>query len=268
MNYYDYHLHSHFSADSEMTMDQLCQAAVDKGLKEIAVTDHHDIDYKDDTIEFLINKEKYLKKIEKYQKKYEGNLIIKKGIEMGLQSHILKECDQYLSDDFDFVIASFHTAEKADLYNGDFFEKYSQWEAYIQYLKTVLEVVKRYENYSVLGHLDIIRRYGNFESKPKLLENNEAAEIIEDILKTIIKKDKGLEVNTSGYRLDGRNPLPSFDIIALYYELGGEILTLGSDSHKTEDIAQKFDYTVQRLKEIGFKKLTTFNKMNAEFYKI
>ncbi len=265
---FDYHLHSHFSADSDMTMDELCQAAILKGLDEIAITDHHDIDYQDDTIEFLIDKNKYLNKIEEMQKKYANKLTIKKGIEMGLQSHILKESKTYLKNNFDFVIGSFHTVEKSDLYNGDFFKKYNQWEAYIKYLETVLEVVKKYDNYSVLGHLDIVRRYGNFESKPKLLENNEAAKIIENILKTIIEKNKGLEVNTSGYRLDGKNPLPSFDILKLYYELGGKILTIGSDSHKTQDIAQKFDYTIQKLKDIGFEKLTTFSKMKAKFYKI
>ncbi|CCU79661.1 Histidinol-phosphatase [Halanaerobium saccharolyticum subsp. saccharolyticum DSM 6643] len=266
--FFDYHLHSHFSADSDMTMDELCQAAIRKGLNEIAITDHHDIDYQDDTIEFLIDKDKYLQEIKKMQKKYENKLTIKKGIEMGLQSHILKESQLYLKDDFDFVIGSFHTVEKSDLYNGDFFEGYSQWESYIKYLKTVSKVVRKYDNYNVLGHLDIIRRYGDFENKPKLLENKEAASIIESILKTIIQKDKGLEVNTSGYRLDGENPLPSFDILKLYYELGGQILTIGSDSHKTKDIAQKFDYTIQKLKEIGFEELTTFNKMKAIPHKI
>jgi len=266
--FFDYHLHSQFSADSEMTMEELCQTAVQKGLKEIAITDHHDIDYQDNTIEFLIDKEKYLKAIEKMQKKYEGKLIIRKGIEMGLQSHILTECDQYLKDDFDFVIASFHTAEKNDLYIGDFLSGYSQWEAYIQYLKTVLKVVKEYDNYNVIGHLDIIRRYGDFEKKPDLLENEQAENLIKEILKTIIKKNKGLEVNTSGYRLDGQNPLPSFEILKLYHQLGGEILTLGSDSHKTEDIAQKFDYTISQLRKIGFEKLTTFNKMKAEFHEL
>ena len=266
--FFDYHLHSHFSADSEMTMDEICQAAIEKGLDEIAITDHHDIDYQDDTIEFLIDKDKYLKEITIMQRKYKDKLVIKKGIEMGLQSHILQQSKEYLSNNFDFIIGSFHTVEKSDLYNGDFFEKYNQWEAYIQYLKAVLEVVEKYDHYSVVGHLDIIRRYGNFKNKPQLLENNEAAEIIENILKTIIQKNKGLEVNTSGYRLDGKNPLPSFDILRLYYELGGKILTIGSDSHKAEDIAQKFDYTIQKLKEIGFEELTTFKKMKAIPYKI
>jgi histidinol-phosphatase (PHP family) len=251
-----------------MTIEELCQAAVKKGLDEIAITDHHDIDYQDDTIEFLIDKEKYLIEIEKMQKRYEGKLTIKKGIEIGVQADILIECKEYLADDFDFVIASFHTVEKSDLYNGDFFEGYSQWKSYIQYLKTVVEVVKKYDNYSVLGHLDIIRRYGNFKSQPDLMENKKAVKLIEEILKVIINKNKGLEVNTSGYKIDGGNPLPSFEILKLYYKLGGRILTISSDSHNIDDIANKFDYTIKKLKEIGFTKLTTFTKMKPEFHEI
>lgn len=265
---FDYHLHSQFSADSKMTMDELCQASIDLGLDEIAITDHHDIDYQDDTIEFLIDKEKYLEEIEEFQQKYKDQLKIKKGIEMGLQPHILQECKQYLADDFDFVIGSFHTAEKEDLHNGDFFEVYSQWEAYINYLKTVYKVVREYDGYSVIGHLDIIRRYGDFESQPDLMENKEAADLIRKILKVIIKNDRGLEVNTSGYHIDGKNPLPSFEILKLYYQLGGKILTIGSDSHNPEDITQKFNYTISRLKEIGFRKLTTFVNMEPKFHKI
>lgn len=266
--FFDYHLHSEFSADSEMEMDEICQTAIKKGLKEIAITDHHDIDYQDDSIEFLIDKNSYLKEIEKFQEKYKEKLIIKKGIELGLQTHILDKCNEYLYDDFDFVIGSFHTAEKSDLYNGDFFKDYNQWEAYLKYLKTVLEVVKKYENYSVIGHLDIIRRYGEFKSKPDLMENKKAEKLIREILQTIIKKDKGLEVNTSGYRLDGKNPLPSFEILKLYYQLGGRILTIGSDSHNSSDISNKFESTISQLKEIGFKELTTFNKMKPTFHKI
>lgn len=266
--YCDYHIHSQFSADSEMNLEEICETALNLGLDEIAVTDHHDIDYQDDSIEFLIDKNEYLETLEKYQQKYHGKLNIKKGIEMGLQLDILEECDQYLDDDFDFIIASFHTADKADLHTGDFFKGYSQWEAYLSYLETVLKTVKKYENYSVLGHLDIIRRYGDYDNKPDLMENPTAASIIEEILKTIIKKDKGLEVNTSGYRIDGFNPMPSFAILKLYKELGGEILTIGSDSHSTDQLTQKFDYTLDQLKEIGFKKLSTFNNMKVDFYSI
>jgi histidinol-phosphatase (PHP family) len=251
-----------------MTLEKICKTAIDIGLDEIAITDHHDIDYQDDSIEFLIDKDEYLYELEKYQQRYKDKLKIKKGIEMGLQLDILDECDQYLNDDFDFIIASFHTADKADLHTGDFFKGYSQWEAYLSYLETVLKTVKIYDNYSVLGHLDIIRRYGNFDNAPDLMDNPTAVSIIEEILKIVIKKDKGLEVNTSGYRIDGENPMPSFEILKLYKKLGGKILTIGSDSHSTDQLTSKFDYTIKKLKEIGFKELSTFDSMKVNFYSI
>ena len=265
----DYHMHSTFSADSKMTFDEICETAIQKGLNEIAITDHHDIDYQDDKIEFLLDKENYLKKLKKYQEKYYGQLIIKKGIEMGMQTHILKESNQFLSNDFDFILASFHTAEKNDLYNGDFFKGYKQWDAYHKYLKSILEVVKNFNNYSVLGHLDLVRRYDYYDSTPDLMDNDKAYELIREILKKVIKNNKGIEVNTTGYYIgNGQNPLPSIKILKLYKELGGEILTLGSDSHSTDQLAYKFTETIKLLKEIGFNKLTTFKDMKPKFYKI
>lgn len=265
---FDYHLHSQFSADSEMSLDEICQKAIKMDLDEIAVTDHHDLDYQDSEIDFIIEKENYLREIEKYQQKYQDQLKIKKGIELGLQPHILKQCSSYLNQDFDFVIASFHTVEKKDLYNGDFFENYQQWEAYLKYLENVLKIVKEYDDYSVIGHLDIIRRYGDFKKQPELLKNKQAEELIREILKEVIKKDRGLEVNTSGYRIDGKNPLPSFKILEIYYQLGGRILTIGSDSHSPKSIANKFAPTRERLKEIGFKELTTFSARKAVFHQL
>lgn len=264
----DYHLHSHFSADSLMTMEELCQTAYNKGLAEIAITDHHDLDYQDPNITFLIDKNNYFNEIEKYQAKYQADLKIKKGLELGLQPHILEECSDFIAEDFDFVIASFHTVDKKVLYGGEFFKNYSQLEANIKYLENMLEILKKYDNYNVLGHLDLIRRYGNFKEQIDLMKNPKTKAIIRAILKLIIKKDKGLEVNTSGLRIKGENPLPSFEILNLYYQLGGRIITLASDSHRTQDIANKFSSTAAKLKKIGFQEHATFTNMEVEFHKI
>lgn len=266
--FFDYHLHSHFSPDSLMDMEELCETAYQKGLKEIAITDHHDLDYQDPRITFLIDKDKYFKEIEKYQKKYQNKMQIKKGLEIGLQPHIIENCNNFIAKDFDFVIASFHTVEKKDLYNGDFFDDYNQLEATIKYLENILKILKKFENYSVLGHLDLIRRYGNFDQQINLLKNNKTKELLREILALVIKKDKGLEVNTSGLRIDGENPLPTFEILELYYKMGGKILTLASDSHRSQDIANKFNYVISKLKNIGFQELATFDKMKVEFHKI
>jgi len=101
------------------------------------------------------------------------------------------------------------------------------------------------------------------------MDNDKAYELIREILKKVIKNNKGIEVNTTGYYIgNGQNPLPSIKILKLYKELGGEILTLGSDSHSTDQLAYKFTETIKLLKEIGFNKLTTFKDMKPKFYKI
>ncbi len=267
--FFDYHLHSHFSSDSEMSLDEICTTAINKGLTEIAITDHYDLDYQDDQIEFLFNKNNYLREIDNLQKEYSNLLTIKRGIELGMQPHLCKRCTAFIGNDFDYVIASIHTAERKDLYQGDFFIGYQQWEAYQKYLIEMYQIIDSYNNFSVIGHLDVVRRYGDYGTAPDLVDDPEARTIIEEILKILIKKEKGLEVNTSGYYIgNGADPLPSRKILKLYHELGGEIITLGSDSHYTQQIAFRFQETVQLLKEIGFQYLTTFDKMKPTFHSL
>ncbi|MCF8008968.1 MAG: histidinol-phosphatase HisJ family protein [Halanaerobiales bacterium] len=267
--YYDYHIHSKYSSDCETSLDQICKKAVGKNISEIAITDHHDIDYKEKSIQFLLDKDSYLKDLKRYQNKYQTKLKIIKGVEIGLQPHIFDQCDAFLNDDFDFIIGSFHTIEQKDLYNGDYFKDYNQWEAYLGYLKEVYQVVKNYDNYSVIGHFDIIRRYGDFDYIPNLMENDKANNLIEEILKELIKKNKGIEVNTSGYYIgDGKNPMPTVEILKLYKELGGKIITLGSDSHTSDHLGYNFLETIKLLKSIRFKEYTVFDKMKPSFKKL
>ena len=101
------------------------------------------------------------------------------------------------------------------------------------------------------------------------MDNDKAVEIIREILKEVIKKDKGIEVNTAGYYIEeGNNPNPTVKVLELYKELGGKILTIGSDSHSPEQLAYKFPETFKMLKKVGFDKLTTFKNMNPRFHKI
>ncbi|AZR74034.1 histidinol phosphate phosphatase [Anoxybacter fermentans] len=267
--FFDYHIHSKFSTDSKMTLEEICEQSILIGLEEIAITDHHDIDYQDPSISFEIDRHLYLSTLEEFQAKYQGKLRIKKGLELGLQPHILDKCAEFAGDHFDFVLASFHTAQKKDLYTGKFFEGYTQWEAYREYLKEVHYCVERFDHFSVVGHLDVIRRYGDFPVIPDLMDDSDCRDLIEEILKILVEKGKGLEVNTSGYHYGNRkDPLPSRAILRLYRELGGEILTTGSDSHYKDQLGYKFKETHEMLKDLGFKYLTTFEKGKPIFHKI
>lgn len=263
--FYDYHMHSSFSNDSKTDMEEMVKRSIELGLKKICFTDHVDYDL-DTDFDWGIDYDKYFEKLNFLQNKYHKQISIKKGIELGLQKQITQKCSEDACKyPFDFIICSIHAINKLDLYFGEFFKNKTQHEAYETYFKELYTVVKNYKDYSVLGHLDLIKRYGNYD---KLLDDSLFSDIIEAILKQVIYDGKGIEINTSCYRYNLPDLTPSRNIISLYKDLGGEIITTGSDSHNPSQVAYQFDYIYTYLKESGFKYVSTFNKMKPEFKKI
>jgi len=263
--YYDYHMHSNFSNDSIASMEDMINKSIELGLREICFTDHMDFDV-DTDYGPIIDLNNYFKKLELLKNKYKDKIIIKKGLELGLQKQIVNQCSEVVKNNlFDFIICSIHSIEKKDLYFGHFFKDKTQYEAYEKYYNELYTVVKNYKDYSVLGHLDLIKRYGYYD---KLLDDKLFSDIIETILKQVIYDGKGIELNTSCYRYNLPDLTPSSYILNMYKELGGEIITTGSDSHTPSQIAFKFDYIYSYLKEIGFKYVCSFDKMNPQFIKI
>lgn len=255
----DYHLHSGFSSDSKMTLQEICAQSLLTGLDEIAITDHYDFDC--DFVSTFDHHE-YFATLTELQRQFAGRLRIKKGMELGIQLHQLAECAEIVTEGFDFVIASVHSAQKKDLFCGEFFKGYTQWEAYRAYLQEVLYCFRDFDRFSVVGHLDLIRRYGNYTQIPDLMDDADCRDLIRQILRTLIDQGKGIEVNTSGYYIDsGNDPLPTRAILRLYRELGGEIITTGSDSHTPKQIGYRFRETYAMLRELGFRSITTFEKM-------
>ena len=248
--YYDYHMHSNFSGDSQTPMEDMVKKSIDLGLKEICFTDHVDYDIISD-VPFETDYISYLKSIDNLKDKFKNQISIKKGIEMGVQPH--------------FVICSMHAIDKIDLYNGTFFNNKSQHEAYEKYYELLYYIVKNYKDYSVLGHLDLIKRYGDYNEE---LDDKLFSDILESILKEVIHSGKGIEINTSCFRYGLKDLTPSNYILKMYKELGGEIITTGSDSHIPSQVAYKFDYIYNRLDELGFKYVTTFDKMKPQFISI
>lgn len=263
--FYDYHMHSNFSGDSTTDMEDMIKKSINLGLKEICFTDHVDYDIKDSIYE-KINYDKYFEKIDFLKNKYNNEISIKKGIELGLQRQIIDTCkNDVLSYPFDFVICSIHTIDRLELYFNEFFKGKTQLQSYEGYYNELYTVIKNFKNYCVLGHLDLIKRYGNFKD---ILDDTLFLDIIESILKQVIYDGKGIEINTSCYRYNLPDLTPSRRILKMYKDLGGEIITTGSDSHNTSQIAHKFDYIYPLLKDLGFNYISTFNKMKPKFIKI
>ena len=122
--FYDYHVHSNFSPDSKTSMTKMIETGINLGLKEICFTDHMDYDV-NQTDKFVLNYKDYLYTLELMQNKYKDKIKIKKGIELGLQPHLIdRYSNEMKNNQFDFIICSQHAIDKNDLYYDEYFNGY------------------------------------------------------------------------------------------------------------------------------------------------
>lgn len=264
----DYHIHSSFSGDSDMSMDDACKKAINLGIKEIAFTDHIDL-YWPGPIKFeIIDLKQYASTIKGFQEKYQEKLTVKLGVELGIQPHSADETKILIAEtDLDYIIASIHCVDGMDICEERFFNQKTPYQAYFRYFEEVLHMVESFEPFSVLGHLDVIRRYYP-NPEERNINYRDFAEIIDNIFISLIRKNKGIEINTSGFRYGLESFLPSLDFLKRYRQLGGEIVTIGSDAHTPDFVGYKLDQAIDMIKESGFRYITGFNKLEPSFIKI
>lgn len=267
----DCHLHSSYSGDSDTPMEQMILQGIARGLTTMCFTEHNDFEYPitPDTPEgmFVLNTDSYLYDLIKYREKYADQIKILFGVELGLQPEVLRQNAIYAkSYDFDFIIGSAHICHGKDPYYSTFYEGRNDEEAYREYFECTLENIKKFSNFDVLGHLDYVVRYG--KTMDKEYSYAKYKDILDKILEVLIEKGKGLEINTGGFKKGMRDLHPCIDILKRYREMGGEIITIGSDSHTTEHISVHFGRAYDVLKECGFGYYTVFEKRVAEFKKL
>lgn len=267
----DFHMHSNFSGDSQASVGHMIHGAVARGLNTICFTDHNDPSFPYPSPEevgmFDLDTDRYMDSLMQTADLYKDKISIRRGVEIGIQAHIYKELSAYVQKyPFDFVIGSSHLCLGTDPYYPTFWESRTLKDGLNAYLEDIRQNVHNFTDYDVYGHLDYIVRYAPTQNKD--FRFNDYADILEDILKTIIAHDKGIEVNSAGYRQGLGAPNPCADIIKLYRSLGGEIITIGSDAHKPEDIAADFDRVEALLLSCGFKYYTIFKDRKPEFIKI
>ena len=260
----DSHVHTILSHDGKSSI--LDYINNNNGINEITFTEHYDIYDGINSNLKTIDLDNYYKEYLKYKdnKKVKINF----GIEVGLQPDLVNEINTMLdSYPFDFVIGSSHITCKKDMaMDKSFFEGLTRFDAYLNYFKEVLENIKLYDNFDVYGHLDYVVRYGNYDEK--IINYNEFKDILDEILLLLINKNKGLEVNTSGFRYSLGYFHPNMEILLRYKELGGYIITLGSDAHHVNDLAFKFNQTLEILDNIGFSDIAVYHNRKPEFVKI
>ena len=267
MRIWDAHMHCHFSGDSDASPESMIASAMDKNLAGICFTDHLDYDYPNEPDAFLLDFESYEKKILSLQQEYDGIFPVNMGIEVGLQPHIADQNRQAVeAHPFDFVIGSSHTCDRLDPYYPSFYEGRTEEAAYRRYFESILENIDTSVDFDVYGHLDYVVRYG--PNKNQNYSYEKYADVIDEILIRLIRRDKGIEVNTAGFKYGLCAPNPCPQIIRRYRELGGEILTIGADAHQPEHVGYAFDQIPALLKDCGFNYYTVFTARVPVFYKL
>lgn len=268
----DYHVHSYFSGDSETPMEQMIQSAIKKGLKHICFTEHMDFDFPYELTGDIpgmweLNADSYLYELLNMRDKYRSQIEIHFGVELGLQPAVVRKNLIFAREhEYDFIIASSHLCNGVDPYYPSFYEGRTEEEAYREYFESILTNVKLFHNFDVYGHLDYVVRYG--PNKDSNYSYEKYKDVIDPILSYLIENEKGIEVNTAGLVKGLKNPNPCKDIIKRYHELGGEIITIGSDSHTPDTLGAHFDKAAEILTDCGFKYYCVFANRIAEYLKI
>ena len=266
----DYHTHSYFSGDCNTPMEDMIKSAIQKGITHLCFTEHMDLDYpvrEGEDLNFNLSTDDYRKEFLTLKEKYAQNLHLLWGVELGLQQHLFPKLHDYVHNQpLDFIIASSHLCNGGDPYYPDFFEGRSEDAIYEEYFSSILKNVKNFSDYDVYGHLDYIVRYG--PNKDARYSYEKYRDIFDSILKTIIENGKGIEVNTGGIKYGLKDLHPATSILKRYKELGGEIVSVGSDAHTPENLLHHFSRAQSILEECGFKYYTIFQSRKPIFIKL
>ncbi len=260
---FDFHMHSIVSFDGHDNPEAMVQAAKAAGLREICFTDHVD-----DTSAGIEPAQRFSP--ERYGAIYDGlqdaDVKLRFGMEFGLLPGNQASFQEVLGwRDFDFVLGSVHYADGEDVYYAPYWNGKTVFEAEQRYFEETLLCVEKHDAFDVLAHLTYI-------SKPRIHPNHipvklsEHRELITEILKVLVAKGKGLEINTSGVDRCGVF-LPDAEILKLFRNLGGEIVTVGSDAHQSARVGQYAQEAVKLAQEI-FGHVCTFENRRPVFHKL
>ena len=260
---FDYHIHTTVSYDGHNTPLEMAQAALRAGLKEICFTDH--LDYQQSS-----PKEIYAYTPEAYRAGYDGleisGLTIRHGAEIGMTCWNVDEIIQDLNAyPYDFVIGSVHFIDDIDIYYPEFWAGRDFLATEQIYFEELLRCVQLHDTFDVLGHLTYISKCKGHPN-PRIIPLEDHKEVIAEIMKTLIAKGKGMEINTSGVDRCG-DYLPGIPYLKLFKDLGGEIVTVGSDAHTSDRVGQYINDGIALVGSI-FGQVCTFCNHQPIFHKL
>lgn len=264
----DYHIHTSFSPDSKMEPEEAVRAAIAAGVTHLCFTEHmdlgHHMEMYDCAPDFIGMEEKISRLREKYPE-----ISIGKGIEAGYILETAEQTAKFLKEQsFDYVLLSTHCVAGMDCGVPESKRGQDKETAYKRYLEAVYASVtddRLTAYYDCVGHIGYIAKGLHYEDNTFPYEM--FPELFDKILTEIIKRGKGIEVNTSGIERGG-HVFPHPGVIRRYKELGGRIITIGSDAHKEQNVGTYIKEAVEIIKDAGFEEIALFHNRVPEYVKI
>jgi histidinol-phosphatase (PHP family) len=277
----DLHLHSTCSADGASSIAEYARRAVELGLAELGFCEHVDLDPRDRGCNYL-DPVHYAREIAAAREEIAApaqladpmmppSVRLRQGVEVTYQASRADEARAWLAGgDWDYVVISVHLVDYADGWAtvsepgamGAYFATHSQRQAYAPYFEELLRAAQSGLG-DVLGHLDLVKRYGAGRYGP--FEPAAFEEEIRAVLHAAIQSGMGLEINTSGLRQSPGEPYPASPVLRWYQEMGGEILTTGSDAHHTSDLGAGIAEALDLARSIGFRAIATFDRRQVRW---
>ncbi|CAA9574456.1 MAG: Histidinol-phosphatase [uncultured Thermomicrobiales bacterium] len=254
---FDYHVHTTQSADCSTPILASCAAAVERGLSEIAFTDHIEHEPADMSYGFF-NYDTYMANLQHARSVFGDRLVILAGAEVDFNRRIASEVRDFVeAHEFDFVIGSVHYGEEGQIIFPEYFDTRDLEDVFVPYYEEIRAAVET-GLFDTIGHIDLPKRYapGAAGAYDPLRFEDELTSIFE----LMIRQEMSFEINTSGIRQAPRTSMPGPQIVSLYARLGGRLVTVGSDSHVPDTIGAGFPQTLRMLELCGIDSVSSFRR--------
>lgn len=263
----DYHLHTFHSMDGRQSMDDLCAAMVRQGVEEICLTEHIEPDHPDRVMDVPPIWDVYLEEIRQMRQKY-PMLQIRAGVEIGDNPLCRQRIDDMLDPlPLDFRLLSLHLVDGKDCWYKDYYEGRTRSQAYRAYAEAKAKSVMSWDNYDSVAHIGYVAKFSPYEGEERPLRYEDAPDAFDALLRSMIGKDKCIEINTSGYGTMS-DPLPHSTIIKRYIDLGGQQFTFGSDSHNVERDYLDVERAKELVRSLGGKYQASFCQREKTLYRL
>lgn len=270
----DCHMHTRISHDADQREVNntltYTETAIERGLRHIAFTEHNDIILDPGAVN--CNPEEAKKSVERAREVYGKEIDIIHGIELAHvhRSECKAEGERILKlVKPDFVLGSLHIlANDFDFYTVNFDDcsdecLLTELDRYID----ELIVFAKHGDFDSLAHCTYPLRYFDRAKRLGIVNVDVYNEKYAELFKIIIERGKSLEINVSTMRAEYATPMPNFDLVKLYVDLGGKRFTLGTDSHQYEYVGMNIDKAQEYLKSIGIDGAMVYHNRQEQLVK-